>query len=218
MKKLHFRRSHVFRESPAPDQAAPFRRVTAFLLCGLAAWTIPFSLMAGDSKADGADGNLLTFRWKSGGDPSISRVEPVDKPGWSENAVKWIVHVPENIDTTKGTHRWTSVIMPFTPQDWSTDSSLHLRIAHEQTDDNGRKIIFFYTNNGVRVDNPPSGVDVFVLGDEGTTQTLDLTLGSFERDSVNLVSFGIDLSAAAPGDHVFYIDDLRVGHDAPATP
>lgn len=226
MKNQSLHPSHTFPASPVRDRKISAGRTAFLFLCGLAlafaraeaapgeaTKATPDAKTAASAPQAGESGGIpLAFEWKKGHNGPLSETGALDKPGWSKNAVKWTVHVSEN------GAGWPSIVMSIPSQDWSAYSTLSLRFGWEQPGDSGKKIVFFYTNNGVRVDNPPAGVATFVLGEQGTAQTIDLTLGDYGRDKVTLVSFGIDCSTLSPGDHVFYLDDLKVKGSASSTP
>jgi hypothetical protein len=154
----------------------------------------------------------------------LDDIEEYAGSNWSGGTRSTIAPDTRNADTgayglkwvfnNDGVTRWNNFVMlnfPH-PQDLSRYSTLCLRFKEDPANpaaDIGASVIADWQNDGVGVSGGV-GVGRFGLEAAAGYRTVELSLGSYNRDAVDAIYFYVDGKTLTVGTHTWYLDNISV--------
>lgn len=128
-------------------------------------------------------------------------------PGGGSRALRWTYN-------DDGATRWNNEVqfnLPTGGADWSSAKKLRFRFAIAGANlpaDANKTIYVGMRNNGVSVGS--GGAGSFTTGTTSAYRDIEIDLSAFRRDQITQISFYVDGNAFGTGNHVFYLDNIRI--------
>ncbi len=152
----------------------------------------------------------------------LDDIEQYAGTNWTGSAQSSPTADSQNADTGVWGLKWTFIDDGITrwnnfiginctpPSDLTRYSTLSLRFKEDAANpiaDIGEKVFLDFIDNGTSTSGG-AGVASFNFTGSNSYRTIELPLGSFNRDKVGFLYFFVDGSKLAPGKHIWYIDNI----------